>query len=211
MPLLLTADGQLRTFDSSNPVYCSPYSDLFPKRTHLFVHPKFVDILNNDDESTHVICKFTVEELARLLPEIFPGNMRGVTKHVPWSFPENGVMSEEWFRRLWEFLESKKNDEDGSLEALREWPVLPTMCGKLVTIDKAKTVLDMSESGTEIARERKVRKFLEKVKSPTLNKAITFKITDLQHAAQTTKASTRFPQKKNSCNRSVCGASPYNS
>ena len=180
LPLLFTADGQLRIFDANNPAYCSQFSDLFPNRAHLFVHPRFVYEMNSQNEGvSQVVRKFTVNALASFMPDIFPPSMSGVIKHVPWVFPKNGALSIEWFKRLWDYLQNyakpEQNEEQVSLEALGEWPVIPTTCGKLVTVDNAKTVLDLTESGTEIAREKKIRKFLEQLKCPALNTDITFK------------------------------------
>lgn len=50
LPLLLTADGLLRKFDSNKPVYRSAFSDLFADRADLFVHPEFVDELRTCQE-----------------------------------------------------------------------------------------------------------------------------------------------------------------
>ena len=121
---------------------------------------------------------FTVPDVAPLLANIFHPSLKGNTKHIPWINPANdGVFSQKWFKRLWQFLQHfakpEQNEEQVSLKALGEWPVIPTTCGKLVTINNAKTVLDLTESGTETAMEKKVRKFLQHVKCATLNKDIT--------------------------------------
>ena len=236
LPLLLTADGLLRCFDSSNPVFHSKFSDLVPHKSHLFIHPNFVyEIpLQTANQSTTptstasqpttptasqsttstkagkfnasivgkcavttvdksadklVLRSFTTKSLAAFMPDIFPRRMRDSTRHEPWSFPVRDVLSEKWFRRLWEFLE--KNSQRGkgdALDPLREWPIIPTTCGKLVTVNNAKTVLDMKQSKTENAHGKKVRKILEKLICPSLNRAITVK-----QAAASPKAYSASP------------------
>ena len=182
LPLLLTADGKLRVFNTDNPVYCSDFSDLFPNRTHLFVHPKLVNdlsdtIMNGKDESTPQILRhLTVSSLASFIPDVFPPSMRAATKHMP--YPDESVLTKEWFKRLWKFLQYYAQLEEPetqvSLKALGEWPIIPTTSEELVTIDNAKTVLDMTESGTEGPREKKIINFLRKLQCPSLDKDITF-------------------------------------
>ena len=53
LPLLLTADDQLRMFDSNDPVYRSKFSNLLPAHSCSFVHRQFVHILPRVDR-THV-------------------------------------------------------------------------------------------------------------------------------------------------------------
>ena len=221
LPLLLTADCHLRVFDHNNVVYLSKYSDLFPDQAHLFVHPRFaykyklpkiIENVEQKDSIPRVMCPFTLEALAQFIPDVFPPSFRGVVKHEPWTFRDNGVLSEEWFKRLWNYLQSYFDSEQTegqvSLEILKEWPIIPTTCGKLVTINNAKTVFDMTETGTEIEREKKIREVLKKLKCPTLNKDITSEgttgstyqqelsndqdLTDAQSPEKTTTASTKL-------------------
>ena len=184
LPLLLTADGLLRSFDSSSPVYRSVFSDLFPARAHRFVHPEFVkeltDVSEKVDEDQplpQAMLDLTVSSLASFMADVFPKHCKGLSKHVPWKFPEEGVLSEKWFKRLWEFLENdakpEPNEERVSLNTLGDWPIIPTTCGNLVTINNGKSVLDMTESRTENVFGQKVREILENLGCPSLRKDIT--------------------------------------
>ena len=201
LPLLLTADGILRLFDENNKVYCSQFSDLFPRRAELFVHPDLVsDLLKvmskknkkeekkekgkadkkgkkeKKEETPHVLLHLTASSLDSFMPDVFPPSMRGVSKHQP--FPE-GVLFEEWLRRLWLFLQHftrpGQDETFVSLDTLKEWPIIPTKCKQLVTIKNAKTVLDMSESGKQSGSEKKVLECLKKLHCPSLNTDITSK------------------------------------
>ena len=181
LPLLLTADGVLRIFQSSYPVYLSKFSDLFPAEARWFIHPDFVYKLPEIEKlpMPQVMRRFTVDSLAQYLPNTFPPNMRSVNVHVPWVFPEKGLLSKEWFKRLWNFLENHAKPEHDqkhvSLEPLGEWPIIPTLCGKLVTVKNAKTVLDITQRKTETAQGRYVREVLKKLGCPSLNTDITLK------------------------------------
>ena len=183
-PLLLTADGILRIFDSQNPVYCSEFSDLFPSREHLFAHPEFVFTYNiskttqsgeQEESAAEVMRDFTLDDLVQFMPDVFPPNLQGVVGHVAWSF--DNVLSKQRLTRLWEYLQSHADsnpkEEAMSLEPLNEWPIIPTTCGKLVAISGAKTVFDMTETGTETDSQKKVREILRQLKCPLLDNDIT--------------------------------------
>ena len=181
LPLLLTADGILRVFDENNKVYCSQFSDLFPRRAQLFVHPDLVsDLLNvmrKDDKegkTRQVLLHLTTSAVASFMPDVFPSSMKSATKHLPFSRDGEG-----WLKRLWQFLQHFAKPEQGetlvSLDPLKEWAIIPTKCQKLVTIDNAKTVLHMRESGKESGSEKSIREYLKKLNCPSLDTDITFK------------------------------------
>ena len=181
LPLLLTADGQLRVFDADNPVYRSKFSDLFPRKANLFVHADVVYNLPTIDElpERQVMQRFTVEALNQHFRDIFPDRMRGVSEHVPWVFPQDGPLSKKWFQRLWYFLQnhatSNVNNTTVSLSVLGVWPIIPTISDKLVTINNGKTVLDATHRSTDSAQGKRIREILEKLSCPTLNTDITVK------------------------------------
>ena len=183
LPLLLTADGLLRKFDSNKPVYSSAFSDLFAERADLFVHSEFFDelphvsrMINEGKPLPGVMVDFEVGSLALYMPDVFSTDLKGTSKHVPWTFYKKGVLSEAWFKRLWELLENDAKPEPGeknvSLDPLVDWPIIPTACGKLVTIGNGKSVLDMSESRTENILGKNVRKILKAKNCPCLREHI---------------------------------------
>jgi sacsin len=181
LPLLLTQDGYLRVFDSCQPVFRSKFGDLFPTQLHLFVHSEIIHQIswNATKSKEKVVRKFTVRDLASLLPDVFTDKvLRAIEDDAIWKFPAKGILSEQWFKRFWDFLENYAKPEHKkdfvSLKCLSDWPVILTKCGKLVMIRDAKTVLDMTASGTELSEQLNVREFLSNLKCPVLHKDITF-------------------------------------
>ncbi len=181
LPLLLTQDSYLKVFDPCQPVFHSEFGDLFPTQSHLFVHSQIVHRIprNVTKSKENIVVEFTVEDLAGLLPHMFTDTvLRAIEDDVTWKFPAEGILFEQWFEKFWDFLQNhakpKSDEEFLSLTCLSKWPVIPTICGKLVTIENAKFVLDMTATGTESAAQENVRTFLSNLKCPVLNKDITF-------------------------------------
>ena len=182
LPILLTADRQLRVFDANHPVYRSKFSDLFPENANSFVHPDLVYSLPEIDNlpEKRVMQRFTVQALNQHFPGIFPEYMRGTSEHLPWNFPQSVPLSRKWFQRLWYFLQSYaipklNNNTEVSLSVLGVWPIIPTTSDKLVTINNGKTVLDATHRTTDAAQGKRIREILEKLNCPILNTEITVK------------------------------------
>ena len=197
LPLLLTADGILRVFSEEEKAYCSRFSDLFPKRPHVFVHSEIVSslsgVLYNDktartsdqkvevstsDESNtenfpSVLLHLTSDVVATFMSDVFPEHTKDANIHL--QFAATGV-PEEWLKRLWEYLQTYSKEVDDSkppLDALKAWPIIPTTSKKLVTIEMAKTVMDMTLSGNESYTMLKVHESLKKMNLPCLDTSIT--------------------------------------
>ena len=182
LPLLLTQDGYLGVFDSCQPPFFSKFGDLFPQHSHRFVHSKIVEQIPwmTTNKTGKTVRVFTVKDMERLLPSIFTAQvLKIIDENVTLEFPLKGILSEKWFKRLWDFLQNYAKPEPRSdfvsLECLSKWPLIPTTCRKLVKIENATTVLDMTVTGTETERQKNIRTFLMKLKCPVLNKEITFK------------------------------------
>ena len=196
-PLLLTQDGYLRVFNSHQPVFCSEYGDLFPGHLHSFVHSEIVsDIpctaLQSKEKIVHIL---TVRDLPELLGHVFTGQvLTAITHDETWTYPVEGTLSQQWFKKFWDFLQNytkyEPNEDFVSLESLSEWPLIPTISGKLVTIKNAKTVLDMTTTGYESNLQVNVRKFLRNMKCPVLNKTITLNTKNTGRALERTPAIT---------------------
>jgi sacsin len=181
MPLLLTQDGNLRVFDSREPVFRSEFGALFPTQLHLFVHSKIIRVIpgNATRSNENVVREFTVGDLASLLPSVFTDLvLLSIEYDSSWKFPAEGILSEKWFKSFWDLLQNHVKPEPKkyyiTLECLSKWPILPTTCGKLVTIEDARSVLDMTPTGTESTAQENVRIFLTHLECPVLNKKITF-------------------------------------
>ncbi|XP_028408299.1 LOW QUALITY PROTEIN: sacsin-like [Dendronephthya gigantea] len=198
LPILLTADGQLRVFDSGKPVYRSTFSDLFPEDENLFVHPDLVYSVPDVDKlpENRVMQLLTVNALNQHFPRVFPVHMRGTSEHVAWDFPQNGPLSRKWFQRVWDFLQNhinpKLNNNEMPLSVLGVWPIIPTTSDKLVTIDNGKTVLDATRRSTDSAQGKRIRDILEKLDCPRLNTDITVKKPKVQTSVTSASQVGRF-------------------
>ena len=182
LPLLLTQDGYLREFNSREPAFLSEFGDLFPAHSYRFVHSEIVDQIpwTTTNETENTVRAFTVEDVACLLPSIFTAqDLKIIDDNEAFKFPPEGILSEKWFKRFWDYLQNyakpEPSDDFASLECLSNWPLIPTTCEKLVKMENASTVLDMSVTGMESAQQENVRTFLKNLKCPVLNKEITFK------------------------------------
>jgi sacsin len=182
LPLLLTQDGYLRVFDSHQPVFRSGFGGLFPARSHLFIHSEIFNQIPLEaaiQSEEKIVRDLTVNDLPELMRHVFTNQvLKAIEDDGTWKFPAEGILSEEWFKLFWDFLQNDAKPEPGedsvSLECLSEWPVIPTTCGKLVMIKDAKVVLDMTVAGNESVSQENVRTFLRNLKCLMLNKEITF-------------------------------------
>ena len=190
LPLLLTADGILRVFSEEQKAYCSKFSDLFPKRADKFVHPETIScllsVLNIDrsvttpesdqlvtDNIPTVLLHLTADVVATFMSDVFPESARDARVHLEFATTE---IREEWLKRLWVYLQTYSKDVDHSispLDALKAWPIIPTTSKKLVTVEMAKTVIDMTPVEKESDAMLKVRESLKKLNLPCLDTNIT--------------------------------------
>ena len=194
LPLLLTQDGCLRVFKSSQRVFRSKFGDLFPARLHSFVHSKIVHQipLKAIESEENIVINLTVNDLPDLLQQVFTKQiLTAIKDDKTWKNPVEGTLSKRWLKKFWNFLQNytmtEPNEHFVSLECLSEWPVIPTTHGKLVTIKDAKTVLDMTTTGNESILQTNVRTFLINLNSPVLDKVITFKNKYTSSEDQTTE------------------------
>ncbi len=168
----------LRAFTSESPVYCSLFSDLFPDKSFQFIHLDFVLLLSTFCElKPDIIRDLTIQSLAtEFLPDVFSGRLvLGERKHVQWNYPEQGVLSKEWFSRFWKFLQTAaKPEENRTLVIfLGKYPIIPTTDGRLATVDNAKSVLTVIEYQKGNVLQKRVTKILENLACPFLDKSIT--------------------------------------
>ena len=72
LPLLLCADGQIRTFTIHEPVYLTEYTDLLPDCSSMFVHNALAKsaFCSIRPEDHPVFQRFDVPEFASLLPNV---------------------------------------------------------------------------------------------------------------------------------------------
>ena len=205
LPLLLTQDGNLRVFDSHQPVFRSGFGGLFPAHSHLFIHSEIFNQIPLEaaiQSEEKIVRDLTVNDLPELMRHVFTNQvLKAIEDDGTWKFPAEGILSEQWFKQFWDFLQNyakPEPDKDSvSLECLSEWPVIPTTCGKLVMIKDAKVVLDMTVAGNESVLQENVRTFLSNLKCLMLNKEITFKD---NHSSYTT-STIQTPENETTTNK----------
>ena len=199
LPLLLTGDNVLKAFSSESPVYCTTFSKLFPDKCFKFVHLDFVIVLSAFcGVEPGVIRDLTIKSLAiEFMPDVFEGKLPlDERKHVPWNYPEKGVLSRKWFSRLWDFLQeanckertvlvdgeypfgsseavSNRKDTNILVECLGKYPIIPTTDGKLATVSNAKSVLAVTEFAYASHLKQEVTEILKKLTCPFLDESIT--------------------------------------
>ncbi|XP_028405565.1 sacsin-like [Dendronephthya gigantea] len=208
LPLLLTADSVLKVFSEEEKVYCSEFSDLFPRRLSLFVHPNIVSCLlpvmrkdiyeytstskeassvafeetSNDiptdtkepDIFPVVLLPLTADVVNTFMMDVFPHHTKQAKTHLDMN--ATGV-AEDWLKRLWKYLQTyseEVSNDTPPLDDLKPWPIIPTKSKKLVTVDMAKTVVDMTIVGNESDAALKIIKSLQKLDCPCLDTDITF-------------------------------------
>ena len=165
MPLLLTADGMLRTFDADNPVYYSSYLDLLPNENNNFMAQSIQDLYPEDiflKEKIPHLQAFAIENLADHLANALPiTEFKDQTCPNIWDKNASGIPNHRWVGRLWKYLQEKhleimKNETfdtetkhehiTKSLSALESWSLVPI-------IDSGRTYLmplGMAESAVDI-------------------------------------------------------------
>ena len=155
LPLLLTEDGVLRQFNSSNPVFFTPFSSLVPSQQDQFLHKDFVDVFKTFPRSElwkpGVFKRFDTSSVEPFLIQVFPSKWFACDRHVPWYLNEGDTFSVEWLVMLWEMIQatyrerqSSFEDESNILRPFENWPVIPTTKGTLAPVSLGKTVLDVS-------------------------------------------------------------------
>ena len=154
LPLLLTEDNYLRTFQESDPKFLSRFRDILPGSKHDFVQETLRSKIfgNASCLAATVFRPFNVEELAANLQHTLPREYCDNDKDIKW-YPNDTAKSRIpnrlWIFRVWSFLrenvrnftkESKLDDEQKTskikdiLLPLFRWSVLPvTVTSRMAT------------------------------------------------------------------------------
>lgn len=161
LPILLTEDDVLSHYDSSIPVFLTPYSELITQQKAAFLHRDFVAAFSTFNKNalwkTGLFKRFDTKALEPFLIHMLPSRWFACDTHVPWE-PTTGAMpSHEWLVLLWKLIHSTYLDRqscfEGSEDAtetllpLEDWPIFPTTAGTLVPPSLGKTVLDLGRDG----------------------------------------------------------------
>ncbi|XP_062958964.1 sacsin isoform X3 [Cynocephalus volans] len=130
LPLLITLDSVLQTFDAKRPKFLTTYHELIPSRKDLFMNTlylKYSNILLN----CKVAKVFDISSFADLLPSVLPREYK--TKNcTKW---KDNFASESWLKNTWHFISesvSMKEDQeeikptfDIIVDILKDWALLP--------------------------------------------------------------------------------------
>ena len=140
LPLLLTADGNLRYFHSegSLKVIKSEYSSVFPQRLQHFLHPTLVDVpysptyfLEAGSEQDTTAYSDIIENL---LASILPRNLKT-------SFVQSTPVSKEMLSKLWKCLGQDPLFNHHLKEILKQWALLLSCDNKLYSCPSLETIL----------------------------------------------------------------------
>ncbi|XP_071133529.1 sacsin-like [Mytilus edulis] len=116
LPLLLRNDLSVGIFLKQNKLILSTFVDLLPESSGKFVHKSLVGITRLRELSFE---KLTLTEFARLLPNSLDSRFK--TDIVKDWNPSEGLLSKEWLKCFWEFVDTRGE----SIEVLEDWALLP--------------------------------------------------------------------------------------
>ncbi|XP_075418940.1 sacsin isoform X2 [Tenrec ecaudatus] len=130
LPLLITLDSVLQTFDAKRPKFLTTYHELIPSRKDQFMNTlylKYSHILL----SCRVAKVFDMSSFADLLPSVLPREYK--TKSCTrW---KDNFASEAWLKNAWHFISESVSGKDDQEEAqpafdvvvdtLKDWALLP--------------------------------------------------------------------------------------
>ena len=107
LPLLVTEDGMLRTFDSRRVVYFEDLSNLLPSRENLTLHSKLrVGLSKFQNKINGPIQKLSLESLSQFLDEDLDPKLKESEEIDILGESEVHVIfpTESWLQQLWKFL-----------------------------------------------------------------------------------------------------------
>ena len=168
LPLLMTADEQLRVFDRREPVFGSRYQVLLPTCSAMFVQQHLVEIDTFARVSdADVFAKFDICALASLLSNSLPPATycSGRPCYVMWrDSDDEACPNGRWLRTLWEFLRDEYErlltqqcddvtDERALaaavLQPIKEWCVLPAIQGGNMSDSLSRSTSALDDNGEQ--------------------------------------------------------------
>ena len=137
LPLLVTADENLKVFSSNDYVYSSAFFKLIPRRHDLFLHQTIrksaFQMYNFGSDSVRSLSPY---ELSSRLRQTSLFDFTNLNKTVKVTDQYSGP-DDTWICAFWEYIvtEGTTADEASFLKAIecfREWPLLPAISGSNV-------------------------------------------------------------------------------
>ncbi|XP_028392629.1 sacsin-like [Dendronephthya gigantea] len=178
LPLLLTQDGILRSFDHENIVFCSRFSQLLPSRPDIFLFHFIRSLYVGNIEKCVHVREFCLSDLATFQAFLFPPSWINSSSHEPWNpnEQEDTFPSKEWLILLWQFIDVISSDRESRTNILKDiesWHIIPTTKNSLVPVSMSKTVLNASTYvNIDSSRDQTVQKLMVKLGCPQLNYTI---------------------------------------
>ena len=142
LPLLLTQDNHLHTFNAQDPKFLSCHHNILPQCKEMFVHEHVRTQIFGEAKKPKapVFKRFDVDSFARSLHRTLPHQFFNSDGYVKWCPDQVALPNRDWLYRVWDFLyEESKNvlkktdlsDKEKKwniraiLEPLNNWCILP--------------------------------------------------------------------------------------
>ncbi|XP_072017069.1 sacsin-like [Amphiura filiformis] len=115
-----------------------------------------------------ILKEFTIHELAKFMHTNFPPNWKNPPHHLQWlQLSRESLPQAYWLQSLWNYVYLLHNgDNPCDLQALADWPIIPTTSGYLVSLSMSKSVMfpdDFISSG------RRLLGILQKLDCPVVD------------------------------------------
>ena len=113
LPLLLTQDNYLRTFNTGDPKFVSRHYNILPQCQDMFVHNDISTHIfsHRDSLRASVFKPFDVKSFAANIHRTVPLRYRNCSDgYVNWCPKQKGVPNHDWVRKVWTFLSDEIND-----------------------------------------------------------------------------------------------------
>jgi hypothetical protein len=175
VPLALTLAGQFRRFGTEGALaVCETPEehDLMASCPHLVAHASVTSALQDTDtRESLTLLRLSPHVLARhFLKELLPAAYQGQTAVSRLEEKRDLCPSEAWLGQFWGFcaagFRSKPKSRAPTLQALQDWPLLPTYSGKLLAVKAARIVFPAStasDNGAKLAPKDSLSHLLDKV------------------------------------------------
>ena len=112
LPLLLTQDNVLRSFNAQVPKFLSCHHNILPQCNAMFVHDHITTQIFGDPQSlnANVFSHFDVKSLVANLHRTLPPEHFNCKRNVVWCPEQKGWPHCGWVRRVWNFLHEETNN-----------------------------------------------------------------------------------------------------
>ena len=124
LPLLLTADSQLRAFNTPSTVVCSKYSHIFEKSSFMFLHP---DIIGKKLSGSYFSSELSLDAIATIMNS----NFKLALQSLEVDNTNQDVIKEDELRGLWFCLKDDPIFSKNVSYIVERWAIIPAKSGHL--------------------------------------------------------------------------------